>query len=545
MSTLGIVTASSVECVDAAAEALRQGGTAADAIVAAGFATAAGSPAMTSLAGGGAFLHYNAASDQATVCDAFAAAPGLAGRRVGESGAADGGRPNGDLPPIDVRELEIDFRSGGTRQTFHIGRGTAAVPGILSGLAAVSERWGVLPFASLLAPTIRRLREGVSLTAYQVACNRVLGDILHQSELGQRLFFSDGQLLPAGAKFVNSELADTLADLASMGYAEWEQTRFVPLCLEAFGETAGGWLTEKDFRDYTPVFRTPLTTTYCGCEIATNPPPSVGGGFIAETLALFEEAKLLPNEPSTYSQRLVAVLRAVSEVRAEDHAVLTRPDARERFQQRLTAILDDTPSGRVRPENREPRSPGNTVHVNVIDSQGNAAALTLSHGEGNGCDVPGTGILMNNFLGEEDLFPGGFFRFEAGERLATMMAPTFVRAGDGTIAILGSGGANRIRTAIPQTLARLLHARFEDPQRVVEEGRLHVEDGVLSAETAFLPGRSDQLDTARSLVSETREFDSYSLFFGGVHVAVRYPDGRLAGAGDPRRGGLCRIVESA
>jgi gamma-glutamyltranspeptidase/glutathione hydrolase len=235
---------------------------------------------------------------------------------------------------------------------------------------------------------------------------------------------------------------------------------------------------------------------------------------------------------------MTGVLRAVSEIRAEDPAILDDPRAQTRFGNRAREILAGTGEASTAPE---PRAPGNTTHVSVIDAAGNAAGITLSHGEGNGRAVGNTGLLMNNFLGEEDLFPGGFHRFNPGDRLPTMMAPTILEEESGAIAVLGAGGSNRIRTAVPQVIANLLHRR-DGAEKAVRRGRIHFEGGVLSGEPYAVEGGIQTLERAAGLAREVRWFEEASLFFGGVHLARRDARGVLDGAGDPRRNGETLLV---
>jgi gamma-glutamyltranspeptidase/glutathione hydrolase len=183
--------------------------------------------------------------------------------------------------------------------------------------------------------------------------------------------------------------------------------------------------------------------------------------------------------------------------------------------------------------------PGSTTHVSVIDEEGNAASVTFSFGEGNGIIIEGTGIMMNNLMGEEDLFPDGFHSWPPGTRLATMMSPTLVVSPEGEVIVMGTGGANRIRSALVQVISNLVDHRFAAAP-ATEAPRVHYEDGVLNAEV-FEPG--PRMEAVRSLgARELVIFDEHNLFFGGVHLVRLRRDGTLEGAGDPRRGGACRVV---
>ena len=148
------------------------------------------------------------------------------------------------------------------------------------------------------------------------------------------------------------------------------------------------------------------------------------------------------------------------------------------------------------------------------------------------------GIMMNNFLGEDDLLPHGLGTAAPGERLATMMSPTIVERSDGAVYVLGTGGSNRIRTAILQVINALIDDEAT-PEEAVTRPRLHYEAGVLTAETYG----TAPVDALKGIGAESFvTFDAPHLFFGGVNLASRSADGQLCGQGDPRRGGHCIVV---
>jgi gamma-glutamyltranspeptidase / glutathione hydrolase len=148
--------------------------------------------------------------------------------------------------------------------------------------------------------------------------------------------------------------------------------------------------------------------------------------------------------------------------------------------------------------------------------------------------VPGTGVHVNNMLGEEDLHPHGFHRIPPGRRVSSMMAPT-VALRDGQVVLgLGSAGSNRIRSAILQVIVRVLEQGM-NADEAVRAGRLHFEAGTVQAE----PG----VDEAELAGLERRgvpvvRWKRENLYFGGAQAAVRDPaSGELSAGGDPRRGG--------
>ena len=116
-----------------------------------------------------------------------------------------------------------------------------------------------------------------------------------------------------------------------------------------------------------------------------------------------------------------------------------------------------------------------------MDADGACATVTCSNGSCSGVVVPGTGLHLNNMLGEEDLNPHGFHRIPAGSRVPSMMSPTVVLRDGSPEMALGSAGSNRIRSAIVQTVAAVIDGGL-DAQSAVDAPRLHVEDDLVDAE---------------------------------------------------------------
>jgi gamma-glutamyltranspeptidase/glutathione hydrolase len=176
---------------------------------------------------------------------------------------------------------------------------------------------------------------------------------------------------------------------------------------------------------------------------------------------------------------------------------------------------------------------GSTTHISIVDGEGRACSVTCTNGEGSGVIVPGTGVHVNNIMGEQDLSPLGFFRYAPGRRMPSMMAPTAVLDADGRVElVLGSAGSNRIRSAILQVVVGAVDHGLAAGDAVLAP-RVHFEDGVVYAEPGA--GRDELRAAGRDIVA----FRDRNLFFGGVQAVERDPrTGELSGAGDPRRGGV-------
>ena len=176
-----------------------------------------------------------------------------------------------------------------------------------------------------------------------------------------------------------------------------------------------------------------------------------------------------------------------------------------------------------------------TTQISVADANGNLASMTLSNGEGSGYVLPGTGIMLNNMLGEEDINPYGFHLWPENRRIASMMAPTLMLSGNGMSVATGSGGSNRIRSAILQVLVNLIDFGM-DVDRAVEFPRLHLEQETLNLEHQIALCDHEKLN---GCFSEIKLWPDKNLFFGGAHTVMRSASGELFGKGDSRRGGAC------
>ena len=254
-----------------------------------------------------------------------------------------------------------------------------------------------------------------------------------------------------GDVLADPELADTLERLGEEGAAPFYTGDIARAACERVA-AGGGTLTEADLAGYEAIAREPIRVGYRGYDVFTNPPPSAGGILIASVLAQ------LDREPAPPTQgRLVAAMEEAHQARTPEFMEgLDRPGFLEEF---MASQL------------------GSTTHISVLDGDGRACAVTCTNGEGSGIIVPGTGLHLNNMMGEEDLSPLGFFTHPVGRRLPSMMAPTVV-ARDGAVHLaLGSAGSNRIRSAILQVIIGVID-RGLSLVGAVEAPRVHWEDGV-------------------------------------------------------------------
>lgn len=515
---IGVVAGGGAETVAAAVETLERGGNAADAALSGALTAFHAEPLLASAAGGGVMLAGDA--DRGfEVLDFSPIVPGL---------GLD------QKPALDFAGVEIDF--GEAQQTFHIGRGSAAVPTTFAGVCEAHRRWGSLPLSEVVAPAVRRCRDGVVVTALIASILRMLEPIWNRTADNAALYQVDGHRAAVGERLTNPAFADTLERLGADGEAPFYEGEIADATVAAFGPEAGGMLTARDLEQYRPTFREPLRLRLDQGELLVPPPPSMGGTMVALGVGLLARSGLQPEDFGTARHRralvdaqlvTLAVRRErLGQPRRELAEALLTPEGLDEQARRLGTLA---PLGLPPLDGR-----GATTHVSVLDGRGGAAAITVSNGEGCGHLMPGTGAAMNNFLGEEDINPGGFHLLRAGERMPTMMSPTIALRQGRPALVLGSGGANRLRSAITQVVCnRLLFER--ELLEAVLAPRIHVEPNRLSAELAGAPTAAFDELSARFPAADL--FPGRSLFFGGVHAVARDHEGRLSGAGDPRRGG--------
>jgi gamma-glutamyltranspeptidase/glutathione hydrolase len=382
--------------------------------------------------------------------------------------------------------------------------------GLPAGIAAASVHYGRLPLADLTAPAAELARGGVPLAEQQAYIVEILAGIVTATPECAALFAPGDRLLQTGDVFRNPELGDTLDLLGREGAAPFYNGAIATAVCDWL-DGRGATLSAADLREYDVVDREPVRVGYRDTEVLLNPPPSAGGALLALALARLDATEGIPD--------------AIALVDSMDTAQAARTP------EFLDGLADP---GFL--EHFLAKHLGSTTHIAAIDADGMAASVTCSNGEGSGIVVPGTGIHLNNMLGEEDLNPLGFHRHESGRRLPSMMCPAAVLRDGVPELVLGSAGSNRIRSALLQTISNVVD-RGMQIQDAVDAARLHSEAGTVYAEPGI---DTDALAAAGYAV---QPFRARNLFFGGVQAARRRAeDGALGGGGDPRRGGAVVVV---
>ena len=527
-STQGAVAAGHPLTAEAGAEMLRQGGNAFDAAIAAAFTACVTESALTSLAGGGFLLAHTAAGEN-RLFDFFCQTP-----RSKEIGRFRDGslRESPDFYPIHAN-------FGDTTQEFHIGLGSMAVPGAIAGLLRVHQDLGRLPLEKIVVPAQRWATQGTKVEPFRAYCFQILEPILTATAEARAIYAPGGNLLRAGDRFLLPDFAAFLDTLVSEGADLFYRGEIAQAIAHAC-QAQGGYLTLEDLHHYQVIEREPLAVPYGSATLITNPPPSSGGTLIAFALALLSEVNpaLTPHRSPRHVATLREVMRQTNLARQQgydDHLYREAIAAEFLGAEHLVPYLTELQNVLSAGGNKW----GSTTHISVVDGEGNAASLTTSNGEGSAYVIPGTGIMMNNMLGEEDLNPQGFHQWPTDRRMSSMMAPTIVLQDGRPRLVLGSGGSNRIRTAILQVVSNVLDFGM-DIATAVQAPRLHWERGAMHLE----PGYEREAIETQGIGGDDHctWWQAHNMFFGGVHAVAVGSEGALSGVGDSRRGGACVVV---
>lgn len=518
--TRGAIAAGHPQTVEAARVIMEAGGNAFDASLAAMAMACIVEPVLASLGGGGFLLARSANSPNDPVLyDFFAQTPRV--RKPKEE--------------VEFYPVHADF--GTTTQEFHIGAGSIATPGMVPGIVAIHQNLGRMPLRDIVQPAIASAREGVRVNAFQAYLFDVVKTIFNRHKPTLDCYGSfHGGLAKTGDVIKNPNLASTLDILSREGEAPFRQGDIAKAICDLSCDQ-GAHLTLDDLSNYRVERRKPLSFNHQGTRIFTNPGPSTGGALIGFALKMAERVKL--NKYTYGSLEYYTALARIMEVtnvhRANASIQIDDPSL---LDEALWLHYEEMIIG-------TPASHRGTTHISIIDDEGNSAAVTLSNGEGCSHMVPGAGFMLNNMLGEEDINPHGLQNWPENVRLSSMMAPTIIKHPDETISVLGSGGSNRIRTAMLQVILNLIDQSMA-VEDAVRKPRIHFENNILNVEPLNDPLIIDHL---KSKFSSVIPWEDPNMYFGGVHVVSKsetrikssHFQSSFQAKGDARRNGASSI----
>ena len=522
-----MVVAQEPHSTDVGVEVLRNGGNAVDAAVAIAFALAVTLPSAGNLGGGG-FLLVRFADGRTNFIDFRERAP-----------------------EASTRDMYLD-KSGKLSQDSLVGWRAAGVPGTVRGLELAHAKYGTKPWPQLVAPAIKLARGGIDVSWALHRSLRGASALLKQFPESNRIFLNSGKPFEMGDRLVQPELAATLDRISKYGAKDFYDGETARILAQEM-EKHGGLITLADLRNYRAIERKPITGRYKGHDIISAPPPSSGGLGLLQMCGVLEGSDY--EKAGTGSASAIHFLaEAMRRYYADRSEHLGDPDffkvpARGLIDPRYITTLRNsidrekaTPSSAVKPGTPTQYESADTTHFSIVDTQGNAVALTytINGGYGNGVTVPGLGFLLNNEMDDFSAKPGSpnLFGLVQGEGNAiqprktplSSMTPTILTKDGKLYMVIGAPGGSRIITGVTQAMLNVIDHKM-NMQDAIDAPRFHHQwqPDKLQLERGFSP------DTVALLKARGHDI----VRIGGVALveSILVDGGWLQGATDGRGAG--------
>ncbi|MDC7716876.1 gamma-glutamyltransferase [Vogesella sp. DC21W] len=467
----GMVAAEQELATRVGVDVLKRGGNAVDAAVAVGFALAVVLPNAGNLGGGGFMMLHDARSGKDIALDFREIAPVRASRDM----------------YLDDKGNVADGRSLYT----HLAVG---VPGTVAGMEYALKQWGSMKLADIIAPSIKLAEEGMPVSVTLAKMLQVEKDNLGKWPGTRAIFFRNGEPLKAGDRLVQKDLAKSLRLLAKHGSKVFYQGEIGDKIVAEMARH-GGLISKDDLRNYKVEQREPVSGDYRGYKVVSMPPPSSGGTHIVQILNMLERYPLA--QYGANSAQTIHYLAETMKLAYADRAeylgdpgfvkVPVRGLTAKRYADELAARIDPQavlPASAIKPGKPQPYESDQTTHYSVVDSKGNAVAVTytLNLNFGSGIVAEGTGILLNNEMDDFSAKPGvpnayGLIGGDAnaiqpGKRPLSSMSPTLVLKDGKPWLVTGSPGGARIITTTLQTIVNAIDFGM-NPAEAAATPRVH------------------------------------------------------------------------
>lgn len=509
------------------AEILKQGGNAVDAAIAVQFALAVVYPAAGNIGGGG-FMVIREAEGLTNTLDYREKAPLAA-----------------------TRDMYLDENDEVIKGASRLGHLASGVPGSVDGMVKAHERYGSLPWETLVQPSVDLAANGFVLTEREArGLNRSKEVFQEANTQSPNFLLTEGEW-QAGDTIYMPELAATMERIRDEGRAGFYEGETAEL-LVAEMQRGGGIITMEDLAKYESKFREPIVAEYDGYRFISMPPPSSGGVALAQLLQSVEDFPL--NEMGHNSAATAhAMIEAERRVYADRATYLGDADfypvpvfelLDPEYNQARMENFDETtatPSSMISEGNPAPAEAMETTHFSIIDKDRNAVSVTttLNGGYGSKVVVGGAGFFLNNEMDDFSIKPGfpNMFGLVGGEanaiqpekRMLSSMTPTIVEKNDSLYMVVGTPGGSTIITSVYQTVLNVLEHGM-GMQEAVTAGRFHHQwkpDTIFAEPTAFSIDVSQKLkEMGHHLVERSS--------IGRVDAILVLPDGKLEGGADPR-----------
>ncbi len=519
---------------EAGARVLRNGGSAADAMVAAQAVLGLVEPQSSGLGGGAFLVWYDAASGALTTLDGRETAPLAASPVLFQD-------ENGE--PLEFFDAVVGGRSVGT-------------PGTPALMEEAHRRWGRAPWRMLFGEAIRLAEDGFAVSPRLAASVAEDAERLARFYATRAYFLPGGVPLQAGAQLRNPDYAETLRALAQGGARAFYTGLIAQDIADTVRSAPGnpGVLTTADLAIYRVKERAAVCVVYRAHEICGMGPPSSGALTVGQILGMLDSYDLAALGPdSAEAWRLIGdASRLAFADRGRymadndfvpvpvkglvDPAYLTQRAQLLAGDDALPEVAPGVPDfdhALIWAEDASIEFPS-TSHISIVDSYGNALSMTTTIENGFGSRLMVRGFLLNNeltdfsFRSHEDGVPIAN-RVEPGKRPRSSMAPTIVLKDGKPVLVVGSPGGSRIIGYVAKTIIAYLdwgldvQAAISSPNLVNRFGTFDLEEGTAAA------GLEEALVGLGYEVS-VQDLNS------GVH-AIAIGEG-LQGGADPRREGI-------
>ncbi len=513
---------------------LKQGGNAVDAAVAVGFALAVVLPNAGNIGGGGFMVLHDAKSGENFTVDFREMAPIKATRDM----------------YLDEKGNVVDGKSLYTH--FAVG-----VPGTVAGMEYALKKWGSLPLEKILEPSIKLAEEGFVVSGTLASTLKEETETLGKWESSKKIFFKDGRPLIAGERLVQTDLANSLRQIAKEGSKAFYEGDIAKKIVAEM-EKHNGLITLDDMKGYQAVERKPITGEYRGYKIVTMPLPSSGGIHLVQILNMLENYPL--NEFGSNSAKTIHHLAETMKLAYADRSeYLGDPDfvkvpakglTSKEYAKSLIQGIDEEkarPASDIKPGQPQSYESDQTTHYSVMDKEGNAVAVTytLNLNFGSGIVAEGTGILLNNEMDDFSAKPGVANAFgliggdvnavEGKKRPLSSMTPTLVLKEDKPWLVTGSLGGARIITTVLQSILNTVDHGMNPAEAIVTPrvhhqwlpDELRIEEGISPDTLKLLEQKGHKINVkapmGRIQIIQAREDGFYG------YSDPRNPDGRTIG----------------
>lgn len=517
-------------------DVLKKGGNAIDAAVAVGYALAVVYPAAGNLGGGG-FMTVQLADGRKTFLDFREKAPLAA-----------------------TANMYLDRDGNVVKGLSTNGHLAVGVPGTVSGMELAREKYGTMPRAALLAPSIALADKGFMLDQGDIDMFATATNDFRKDPASAAIFLNKGEPFAVGEKIVQKDLAKTLKAISARGTDGFYKGA-VGAAIVASSQAGKGIITQADLDQYKTREMAPVECDYRGYRVISAPPPSSGGVVICEMLNILEGYPL-KDLGFRSAQSVHYQIEAMRHAYVDRNSYLGDPDFVKNpldrlldkgYAEKIRAAIDPKKAGvskEIKP-GVAPHEGSNTTHYSITDKWGNAVSVTYTLNDWFGAKVTAdkTGVLLNNEMddftskiGVPNLY--GLVQGEAnaiapGKRPLSSMSPTIVSKDGKPVMVLGTPGGSRIITAVLHTILNVVDYGM-NVQEAVDAPRFHQQwlPDVTNVETfALSPDtRKILVDMGHNLGVPQPANHLAAIVVGAPSLGGK-PVGsnRFYGANDPRR----------